>query len=241
MLSLVIPTYQEASGIEAFLSRVASVIPQLGDACELLMVDDRSPDGTADVAERFFRRAPLGRVIRRDGPRDLSQSVMEGIRQARGELLGVMDADLSHPPELLPQLVRAVRAGKSMAIASRYTPGGRIVNWSWRRRALSRAGLWMARPLTDVTDPMSGYFVAQTQALHGLACHPRGYKILLEFLVQGCLHDVAELPYTFTDRIGGSSKLNRRVVWLYGEQLGRLYRHRLQHPCRHLRAQVSHA
>lgn len=230
MLSLVIPTYNERDALNTLLPSLAGLRPRFPEALEVLIVDDQSTDGTPDIAEQFLRREALGRVIRRAGPRDLAQAVVEGIRHARGDLIGVMDADLSHPPELLPLLVEAVRSGSDVAIASRYVPGGGIRNWPWRRRTLSWIGNVMARPLVRVADATSGYFVCRTPLVKSLGLQPRGFKILLEILVRGGVQRVQELPYVFTDRVYGSSKLAARTMWCYLIQLIQLYRFQFRHP-----------
>jgi dolichol-phosphate mannosyltransferase len=276
MLSVVIPTYNERTSVEELLQRLAAVRPRLSEALEVVMVDDRSADATADVAEALLSREALGRVIRRTGRRDLAQAVVEGIRHARGDLIAVMDADLSHPPELLPALVEAVRSGCELAIASRYVSGGGIANWPWSRRTLSRIANLLTRSLVPVADATSGYFVGEAHRLKAILLHPapwkprlsrrapfqrvgtgrgesgaypeatavkpwggvqpRGFKILLEILVRGCVHRAQEVPYLFRDRAHGSSKLGRRVLWLYAAQLGRLHLYRMSHPCPHRRS-----
>jgi len=233
MLSVVIPTYNERDALGELLPRLAAVRSRLTEGLEVVVVDDQSSDGTPDMAEQFLNREALGRVIRRDGPRDLSHAVMAGIRSATGDLIGVMDADLSHPPELLPALVSAVRSGCEVAIASRYVQGGGITNWRWTRRLLSRIGNLIARPLVPVADATSGYFVGESTLLKTLTLRPRGFKILLEMLVKGCIHRIQEIPYVFVDRVTGRSKLKGHVLWLYGVQLVSLYLHRLRHPCPH--------
>ena len=230
MVSVVIPTYHEAETIGPLLVRLSAVRRRLPEALEVLVVDDRSTDGTPDVARRVLTAEALGRVIDRTGPRDLAQSVMEGVRHAQGDLIGVMDADLSHPPELLPALVGAVRAGREIAIASRSVSGATVLNWPWKRRVLSRLGNLLARPLVPVADATSGYFVCQAQLVKSLTPDARGFKILLEILVRGGVQRVQEVPYAFTDRVHGSSKLAARTMWRYLIQLIQLYRFRVSHP-----------
>lgn len=229
MLSVVVPTYQERRALEDLLPRLAAVRRALPEGLEVLVVDDGSTDGTAEFAEAFFAAERFGSVVRREGPADLAQAVLDGIRQARGAWIAVMDADLSHPPELLPTLLRAVTDGCQLAVASRYVQGGRVENWPWWRRVLSRMGNWLARPLVPVADATSGYFLGTAALLKRLALSPAGFKILLEILVRGEVHRVREVPYHFTDRRHGTSKLGRRVLWLYLVQVGRLYGYRLRH------------
>ncbi len=223
MLSILIPTYQEREAIGELLQRLAVIRTRLPEAVEVLVIDDRSEDGTPDIAEQILQREALGRVLRREGPRDLTQAILTGCQSASGDLIAVMDADLSHPPELLPALVEAVRSGHDVAVASRYVPGGSVANWAWRRRVLSWMGCVMARPLVGIADATSGYFVCKAPVFKALSVRSHGFKILLEMLVQGGAQRVCEIPYTFVDRKRGSSKLNRRVLWLYVLQLGQLY------------------
>lgn len=233
MLSVVIPTYNEQENLGPLLTRLAASRTQLGEPLEVLVVDDRSKDGTAIQAHRLLNEFGLGRIIERTGRRDLARAVWEGIQQAQGDLIGVMDADLSHPPELLPRLVEAVRKGNALAIASRFVPGGGVEHWPWARRMLSRVGNLTARPLVSVADATSGYFVGEAKVLKAVMVRPCGFKILLEILVRGCVHRVQEIPYVFRDRLRGSSKLGRRVLWCYATQLVRLYWYRLRRPCPH--------
>ena len=233
MLSVIIPTYRERQNLEPLLSRLHAVRTSLSEPLEVLIVDGGSDDGTAAHARTLLSPLALGRVIERDGRADLAQAVLHGVREARGDLIGVMDADLSHPPELLAALVRAVRSGSEVAIASRYVRGGRAVGWPWSRRILSRAGNLLARPLVPVRDATSGYFVADAALLRSLTHQARGFKVLLEFLVQARVQRIQEVPYEFIERAHGTSKLSPRVLWLYLRQLGRLYRGRLSPPRPH--------
>ncbi len=235
MLSLVIPTYRERDNIEPLLTRLGTVAPSLGEPIEVLIVDNASDDGTADRARSLLGQVVPGRVVEPALRCGLAEAVLLGIREASGDLIGVMDADLSHPPELLPRLVEAVRAGRQMAVASRYTPGGGVEGWPRLRRMLSRLGNLAARPLTTVADTTAGYFVIRAELLRRLSLKAQGFKILLEILVQGCLHDVEEVPYVFRDRVRGESKLSGQVLGSYTAQLARLYAHRLRHACPHER------
>jgi dolichol-phosphate mannosyltransferase len=215
-VSVIIPTYNEAENLGALFVRLRRALPE----AELLVVDDRSADETAAVA------ASLGaRVIRRTGPRDLASSVVDGLRAARHDLCACLDADLSHPPEVLPSLVAAVRSGSAMALGSRYTAGGHIRGWPLRRRITSRAATWLTWPLTDVADPMSGCFVVRRSAVDLDKLRPRGFKIALEIIVRGHIRPV-ELPLEFTDRAAGDSKLDWRATVQFARQVGALLHHR---------------
>ena len=235
MLSLVIPTYRERENLEPLLTRLKAVRAVLSEPIEVLIVDDQSPDGTAQHAQRLLSQSGLGRVVEHHGKRDLGLAVREGVRHARGDLIGFMDADLSHPPELLPTLVAAVRSGNEVAIASRYVKGGGIANWPWSRRVLSRLANRLTEPLVHVADATSGYFVCRASVLNASEWHPKGYKVLLELLARGCLHETQEVPYYFRDRQRGVSKLGMRTLALYSRQLVALYYDRRCYPYRHRR------
>jgi len=233
MLSLIIPTYCERDNMEPLITRLETVRTALGEPLEVLIVDSGSPDGTVEAATSRLSRHGLGRVVSLSARSGLAEAVMAGVRQAAGDLIGVMDADLSHPPELLPTLMKSVRSGYEVAVASRYVPGGGVIGWSWMRRLLSRLGNQLARPLARVSDATSGYFVCRADLVNTLRLRPEGFKILLDILVAGCVHDVEEIPYTFVNRVRGTSKLSRDILGLYLRQLARLYGYRLLHPCRH--------
>lgn len=240
MLSLIIPTYRERENIVPLLERIRAVASTLGEPLEVLIVDNGSDDGTGELASQVVGQQIPGRVVECDQPVGLAGAVLVGIRQAQGDVIGVMDADLSHPPELLPELIRAVRAGSQVAVASRYVSGGRIMNWPWKRRVLSRIGNLLARPLIHMTDATSGYFVFQRSLMHALLLQTRGFKILLELLVRGDVRVVQEIPYVFQDRLRGSSKLGAWTLWCYVVQLSQLYLCRLNRFCQAPLASKTH-
>jgi dolichol-phosphate mannosyltransferase len=226
-LSLVVPTLNEAVAIEGFLAALLPVLRGL-DA-ELILVDDRSADGTAALAERLLADEPIARrIIVREGPPSLGLSVIEGWAAARGAILGVMDADLSHPPELLPRLLEEVERGAEVAFATRYMPGGGTEGWPLPRRAASRFASGLARTLVRARDPLSGFFLLRREVLEGVELSPRGWKIGLEVLCRGRWGRLAEVPYVFRDRFQGKSKFGRRVVLDYLIHVARLHRDRLR-------------
>src|SRR3990172_6113477 len=151
MISVVIPTYKEAAVIQETLRRAAKALQAAGESYELIVVDDLSPDGTADLAEGLAAELPV-RVLRRPGRLGLATAVLDGWKMARGDLLGVMDADLQHPTEVLGSLAAALRnPGTDLAIASRYVVGGGSSDWSWIRRFIS----WTATHLAASVLPLT--------------------------------------------------------------------------------------
>ena len=226
-VSIIVPTFREAANIANLAERIDAALRGSGIGWELLLVDDDSGDGSEAVAAELGLRLPVRLVTRRDAPRDLSLAVIEGIRQCRFDRLVVMDADLSHPPERIANLLDALDADCDMVVGSRYAPGG-IVDRSWSvyRVLNSRLATWLARPLVACADPMSGFFATRRDALPDLgALRPMGYKIALELMVRGRLR-VREIPIDFRDRSVGFSKMNWRQQIRFLRHLSRLYNHK---------------
>jgi dolichol-phosphate mannosyltransferase len=210
-ISIVIPTYNEKDNIEPLLSRVGAVLQPYD--YEILIIDDNSSDGTVELALEMASRYPL-RVISRKTERGLASAVARGFVESYGEIVGVMDADLQHPPEVLIPMIKAVEKGADVAVASRYIAGGGCQDWSRLRILESKIATLFAhlflRSARKVKDPMSGYFMVKRQTIDGVDLKPTGYKILLEVLVKGRIKEIAEVPFIFRVRERGSSKLNTR-------------------------------
>ena len=223
--TLVVPTYCEAAGLGELLRRVAAMREAAGLDLELLIVDDDSRDGTEALVGNLQRAWPWVRLLVRHGERSLSGAVLEGFRQSRGAIVVVADADCSHPPEAIPAMLAAVAAGADLVVGSRYVPGGSIApGWGALRRVASLAGCALARPLTTVRDPLSGFFALRRELLAADAgVAPVGFKIGLELLVRLPLGRVVELPIRFAPRVCGRSKLGAHQQLLFLAQLARLY------------------
>jgi dolichol-phosphate mannosyltransferase len=231
MFSLVVPTYNEAKNLPVLVLRVVTVLERMDIPFEIIVVDDDSPDGTWRVAEELAVEEPRLRVMRRRGQRGLASAVVLGWRHAKGRLLGVIDADLQHPPETLEELVKVVADGKAdVAIASRHRHGAGISeNWSPIRRMVSAGASLMAfltlpSTLRRVSDPMSGFFALRREVVEGIELSPTGYKILLEVLGRGRVQSVVEVPFVFAERLEGQSKLGARQYVEYVVHLLRLSR-----------------
>lgn len=237
-VSLLVPTLNEAQSLPALLARVKEVL-QEGFVYEVVIADDGSRDGTADVARTLAVALSLPlRVVQRTGPRSLALSVIEAAKVARNPCVVVLDADLSHDPSQIPVLANAILEGRcDVAIASRYSKGGEIGQWPRYRRLLSSLGTRLARLLTSVDDPLSGYFACRRDLLANAEdlC-PRGYKLLLELLGRRSNLLVQEFPTSFKDRVKGSSKLKLRQKIEFLLQLLSLLRFRLQSRVRSFRA-----
>jgi dolichol-phosphate mannosyltransferase len=225
-LSLVIPTYNERARLGELVAETFRIFAAHGVDGELVIVDDNSPDGTGALADELSTRYPI-RVIHRAGKQGLGTAVMDGFALATGDVLGVMDADLSHPPDVLPRLLNALHAENAdLVIASRYVRGGRTKNWPLVRRAMSRFACLLARPLTHARDATSGYFIVRRHAVEGVVIKAGGFKICLELIVRGRVRSIVEVPYEFVDRASGESKMSWREASGYFRQVWDLYRYR---------------
>ena len=211
-ISLVIPTYNEAENIPEIIKIVFSVLKKSGLDGEIIIVDDDSPDGTWEIAERLKSVYNI-RVLRRLGKRGLSSAVIDGFKITSGDIIGVMDADMSHPPEQIPELLEPILSNKSdFVIGSRYVDGARIENWSFGRKVSSRIAVLAVRGLTSVRDPMSGFFFFREGVIEGIELSSKGFKIGLQIIVKGKYKNTTEVPINFRDRKHGQSKLGFRVV-----------------------------
>lgn len=225
--SLIIPTYNERGNVDKIVAQLADLLDGfIPDRYELILVDDNSPDRTWQVAQALIEQYPQLQVMRRQTERGLSSAVIRGWQVAQGEILGVIDADLQHPPEVLLKLLQATLNGADLAVASRHVEGGGVSDWSIVRRFLSRGaqllGLVVCPAVVGrVSDPMSGYFMVRRSAIAGPHLNPLGYKILLEVIGRGNIGEIAEAGYVFQERESGESK----VTWKqYIEYLGHLAR-----------------
>jgi len=226
-VSVVVPTYNERDTLPLLLRRLSAVVGRPRAEAEVIVVDDSSPDGTGEVAA--MAGAELGdvlpvAVLTRPGKGGLASAVLAGVRQAHGDVLVIMDSDLSHPPEVVPALLGAIAGGADLAVASRYLPGGGIGRWPAWRRMLSWGATRLARTTLGVSvhDPMSGFFACRRSVFEGVEFEGLGYKLLLELVVSGRAGRIQEVPYRFEERAGGSSKLGSGEIVNYVRLLGRL-------------------
>ena len=225
-LSIVVPTYNERD-------RLADLVRALFDAYaaesldgELIVVDDNSPDGTGPLADELARRHRLT-VVHRAGKLGLGTAVIEGFAAASAPVVGVIDADLSHPPRLVPRMFAAMRERDAdVVIGSRYIAGGGTHNWPLSRLVLSRFACLLAVGLTPVRDPTSGLFLIRRELARGVRISAGGFKICLELLIRSEARRVVEIPYVFEGRTAGESKMNLAEAAGYLAQLRDLHRFR---------------
>ena len=221
-VSVIVPTYREVDNLRPLVERLR-VLREAGLDLELLIMDDDSRDGSVElIASLDLSWVTL---VTRPTDRGLSQSVMDGLNRSRRELAVVMDADLSHPPEKIPELLTALRNGADVAVGSRFTEGGSTADdWGPFRWLNSRVATLLALPLTTISDPMSGFFAVRRSTVQaGREFDPIGYKILLEIIVKCRCNYVFEVPIHFENRRFGHSKLSLAEQFRYFRHLRRLY------------------
>jgi len=225
--SLVVPTLNEAGNINKLLTSLTDALRGTPYEYEIVVVDDGSTDGTVERVRDWTKRDARVRLFSRTGERGLAGAVLFGWSQSRANLLGVIDADLQHPPELLPELLKQTEHA-DIAIASRYARNQGTKGWNPLRAAVSRLSTLAAAPLIKknlgVPDPMSGFFVIRRRCIEGLVFQTTGFKLLLEILVRGRIRTAREVPYQFGLRRAGRSKASASVAFHYLHLLGRLSR-----------------
>jgi dolichol-phosphate mannosyltransferase len=236
--SLVLPTYNEGDNIQEIVRILSTLLDSTipGDY-ELIVVDDDSPDRTWKIAQELLPDYPQLRVMRRVSERGLSTAVVRGWQVASGEILGVIDADLQHPPEILLKLLQEMERGADLAVASRHVEGGGVSEWSLVRRFLSRGAqtlglIILPEVIGRLSDPMSGYFMVRRSAIANKLLSPVGYKILIEVTARGNIRWIGEAGYVFRERQAGESKVTWRQ---YVEYLQHLIRLRFSRSARFIR------
>lgn len=219
-LTVIIPTFKEEANIRNIITEVDAVFKRNNLNGEILVIDDNSPDGTITIANEIKKTKPNVNSIVRLADHGLSQSVAEGFDKASSDILVVIDADLSHPPALIPAMYHEIKEGYDVVIGSRYMDGGGIKKWPLKRRIISLGATFLGRLLfPDVTDPVSGFFAIKKSVVAHASLKPRGYKILLEVLGKGTWEKDKEIPFEFVDREIGSSKLKIITIVEYAQQV----------------------
>ena len=226
-LALVIPTLREAGNIRGVLDHTRAVLDPLGIRYEILVVDDDSDDGTGEIVSAIAKADPRVRLIVRKGAKGVAGAILLGWENTDATILGEMDADGQHPPEVLAQLVAAILEGNDVAIGSRYVEGGSLGDWNAARKLLSAAALWVALPVQRkqirAKDPTSGFFLVRRACIDKIKFQRTGFKLLLEVLVRGRATSMKEIPFAFKSREVGASKATFQVACEYAGLLGKLY------------------
>jgi dolichol-phosphate mannosyltransferase len=231
-VSIIIPTYNESENIKGILHSIKEHMPK-NTIVEAIVVDDNSPDGTGKIAEDYFESLKektryTVNVINRKTREGLSSAILNGVQQAKGKIVVVMDSDFSHPPQLIPKLVDVLKQSKTdIVVASRYLNEGSIQGWSIKRKIISKVATIIAKRGLGIkeSDPMSGFFAFNKDIIKGINFDAIGYKILLEMIVKLKGVSIKEIPYTFSDRTNGKSKLGTKTIVEYIHAVGKLYRY----------------
>lgn len=217
MVSLVVPTYNEANNLPLFIEEIIGTIDKTKIDLEFIIIDDNSPDGTGKIAEDLSKKYPI-KVIHRVSKLGLGSAVREGFKLSEREILGVMDADLSHDPCILNQLITSLDEN-DLVLGGRFENGSFVENWPVGRKMLSSVGVFLTKFLTGAKDPLSGYFFFKKDVIKDVNLQTKGYKILFEILVKGKVIKIKELPYKFRMRKFSISKLNYKEYILFTGQL----------------------
>jgi dolichol-phosphate mannosyltransferase len=233
-LSIIMPTYNESQNITKVINIILDVISE-GTMAEIIVVDDNSPDGTGKVVAEYaegleeeVRKRLHLEVINRPAKLGLSSAILAGVRASCGEVVVVMDSDMSHPPQTIPKMLEELNRSKcDIVVASRYVKGGRVHGWPFKRKVISKGATKIAQYSLGITikDPMSGFFAFKRHVIQGIKFDAIGYKMLLEVLVKAKSAKVKEIPYTFTNRRLGSSKINAFTMIDYIRAVWRRYRY----------------
>lgn len=228
-LSIIVPTYNEAENLERLVDGIFKTLRS--SDFELIIVDDNSPDGTGKLADELASKNRNIIVVHRPGKLGLGTAILDGVAVSRGEIIGVIDADLQHPPEVLKTMLERAEEGADIVVASRYVDGGRVEGWSWLRKIISKGALWLSHlflPQTkNVKDTLSGYFLFKKDVIKDATIDVKEFKLLIEILAKGRYEKVVEVPYTFRARIAGKSKLGTKQIFSYVKQLLRLSDYRI--------------
>ena len=234
-LGLVVPTLNEAGNVPVLVGRIRHALENAPVGYETIFVDDDSQDGTAAAVAKEAQLDRRVRLFVRKNARGLAGAVIHGWENTQADFLGVIDADLQHPPEVLPSLLDPLLNGADIAIASRYAGNNNsTAEWNKFRLFVSRCGTLatnlLQRKEVRIKDPLSGFFIVRRECIEGVRLQPEGFKILLEILVKGRIRKAAEVPFHFGNRHSGKSKADVRVALQYFTLLGKLSRHALFGP-----------
>jgi len=223
LVSIVVPTYREKENISKLFERIFKVFKTNKINGEIIVVDDNSMDGTEEVVNKFIKKGSPVKIIVRRGERGLASACIEGFAKAKGDILLVMDADLQHPPEKIPDLIKAIQNGADIAIGSRFVEGGNTGEFGLGRRIVSKGASSLAnllfKEIKEIKDKESGFFAFKKKVIKGVELKPKGYKILLEILVLGNYKKTVEVGFEFGERYAGDSKLGIGVIFSYVSHL----------------------
>ncbi len=223
MLSVVVPSFNEGGNVRNLVTQIDKALK--GIEYEIVFVDD-STDNTPEIIREVSEDFPGVRLIHRENEKGLATAVLLGFREAKGDYLACIDADLQHPPITLKYMYHALEEGADVCVPSRFLPGGSDGGLNSYRKAVS----WTARkigqkilpPLAKLSDPTSGLFMIKRQVIEGVELRPIGWKIMIEVIAMGNFDILVEIPYRFSERQSGESKLSKDATMQYLQQVKEL-------------------
>jgi dolichol-phosphate mannosyltransferase len=224
--SVVIPTYNESENISKLIETISSSV----DDCKIIVVDDDSPDGTAEIAEDAAEdvEQQVDVIVRYDES-GLSSAILRGFNHSDAHYVGVIDADLQHPPQKLNKIISELEDASDIVIGSRYIEGGSIEGWTLQRKLISISAVALAKPiLPGVSDPISGFFMLDKSVIDDVDLDVQGYKLITEILVKGDWEQLSEIPYTFRDRENGESNFDKKEILHYLSLMKSLYSYQIR-------------
>ncbi|HDS11771.1 MAG TPA: glycosyltransferase, partial [Candidatus Wirthbacteria bacterium] len=196
MVSIILATYNQSENLGNLIRQIFEVAGQNKIQVEVIVVDDNSPDGTGEMVYYLKRFFPKLKTLHRPYRLGYVSALLEGLQEAQGNIVGFMDTNLSHPPQLLPQLVIPIIRGQiDLTLASRYIEGAQISGWSVWRRLVNRLAVWLCLPITSVRDPLSNYFFISRSILAKTPLEPSHPKLLLDILLKSNYNAAQEIPY----------------------------------------------
>ena len=215
-VSVSIPTYNEKENIGKLIENIRDEFKRHDINGQVLIVDDNSPDGTGEIGDKIAKKYKWVKVLHRKGKEGLSSAVLAGFKESDSDIVGVMDADLSHPAERLHVMLNVINNGKAdFVVGSRYIKGGKIVGWGPRRLLMSKGAILISRLFTRVKDTMTGYFMLKKSCMDGKKLDPKGFKILLELIIKADYDKIVEIPIVFINRTEGKSKAGTKEILDY--------------------------
>ena len=222
-LSVIIPTYNESANIRVICQRIKAAISE----AQIIIVDDNSPDGTAEIAKKISGTS----VIVRKDERGLGSAIIAGINAAKTDVICVIDADLSHPPEAIPKMYQIIEERSAqLVVGSRKVSGGGTSEWIWYRKVIHWVARWLGSWLTPIQDLTSGFFMFKKSVIEGVNLEPRSWKIGLEIMVKGKYDKAIEFPIVFVEREAGKSKMGYKEVVAYLMHLVSLTIYKIRKP-----------
>lgn len=228
-VSIIVPTYKEAKNITPLSEQIDQAMKGAGLTYEIIIVDDNSKDGIIEAVDLIKDRYNIHLKVR-ESERGLSSAVIAGFGLTKGEIIVVMDADLSHPPFKIPELVIPIlNDDYDFIIGSRFVKGGSAPHFNWYRKLNALVSRMIARPFTNVSDPMAGFFAFNRKLLRpGLMLNPLGFKIGLELIVKASPKRISEIPIQFREREFGESKLSLKEQINYLIHIKRLFEYKYE-------------